>query len=118
MENSNDQPLKILKDQVTEYVELKSEYARLILIEGFAKIAAYFSTTIIIGTLVILFLTSVLVACSLFLGQYFHNYGMGFLASSGIYLLLLLVFLAAWRKRSERSIINKIVQLTNSDERN
>jgi hypothetical protein len=118
MENPNDQSLKVLKDQVTEYAELKSEYARLALIEGSAKVTAYFSTTIIIGALTLLFLTSLLVACSFFLGQYFHSYGMGFLVSSAIYLLLLLVFLAVWRKKSERSIINKIIQLTNGDESN
>jgi len=115
MENSTDHPFKILKDTFTEYVELKSERARLELIESSAKITAYLSSAIIIVILIMFFLLSLLVAGSFFLGQCLHNYGIGFLISAGIYLLLLLFFLMSWKKRSERSIINKIIQLTNSD---
>jgi hypothetical protein len=116
MENQEDQPLKVLKDQLTEYIELKSEHARLALIESTAKITAYFSSAVIVIILLMFFLLSVMVACSLFLGQYLHSYGMGFLISAGVYLLLLLLFLALWRKNAESSIINKIIQLTHNDE--
>jgi hypothetical protein len=118
MENPEDQPLKVLKEQLTEYIDLKSEQARLGLIENSAKVTAYFSSAIIIIALVMFCLLSLLVAGSFFLGQALHSYGMGFLISAGIFLLLLILFMSVWRKKSESSIINKIIQLTNDDEQN
>jgi hypothetical protein len=118
MENPTDQPLKILKEQLTEYIELKSEQARLGLIENSAKVTAYFSSAIIIIALVMFCLLSLLVAISFFLGQSLHNYGLGFLISAGIYLFLLIIFLLVIRKKSEGSIINKVIKLTNEDGNN
>jgi hypothetical protein len=112
MESSNDQPLTVLKEQLAEYIELKREQARLGLVETGAKTAAYFSSTIIIIALAMFCLLSLLVACSFFLGQYLHSYGLGFLISAGIYLILLILFMLVWRKKSESSIINKIIKLT------
>ena len=112
MENNTDQPLKVLKEQVTDYIELKSEHAKLGLIENTAKVTAYFSSAIIIIALLMFCLLCLLVAASFFLGQWLHNYGLGFLISSGIFLLLLLLFLLVWRKKTETSIINKIITLT------
>lgn len=116
MENNTDQPLKVLKEQVTEYIDLKSEHARLGIIENTAKVTAYFSSAIIIICLVMFCLLSLFVACSFFLGQLMHSYGLGFLISAGIYLVLLILFLLVWRKKSEASVINKIIRLTNSEE--
>ena len=118
MENTNDQPLKALKDQVTEYIELKSEHAKLGLIENSAKVTASFSSILIITALVMFCLLSLLIACSFFLGQYLKSYGMGFLISAGIYLLLLVLFLLVWRKKLEGSVINKIIKLTNDNDNN
>jgi|ERR1700722_19458221 hypothetical protein len=118
MENNTDQPLKALKEQVTEYIDLKTEQTRLGLIENSAKVTAYLSSALIITALVMFCLLSLLVAGSFFLGQCLHSYGMGFLISAGVYLLLLILFLSMWRKKSETSIINKIIKLTNSDGNN
>lgn len=116
MENNTDQPLKVLKEQVTEYIELRSEQARLGLIENTAKVTAYFSSAIIIICLAMFCLLSLFIACSFFIGQLMHNYGLGFLISAGVYLVLLVLFLLVWRKKSEASIINKIIVLTNNEE--
>ncbi len=110
--DSNDQPLKVLKEQVTEYIELKSEQTRLCLIENSAKVAASFSSAIVIIALVMFCLLFLLISCSFFFGQYLHSYGMGFLISAGIYLVLLVLFLILWRKKSENSIMDRIIQLT------
>jgi hypothetical protein len=116
MENPNDQPLKALKTQLTEYIELRTEQARLGLVESAAKVTAYFTSAVIIILLVILCLLSLVVACSFFIGQYLHNYGLGFLISAGIYLLGLLLFVWVFKKKTENSIMNKIIQLTNEQE--
>ena len=116
MEDSRDQPLKVLKEQLTEYIELKTEQGRLSLIENSAKVTAYISSAVIIIMLVMLCFLSLVLACSFFIGQWLHSYGLGFLISAGIYLFLLLVFLLAYRKKSETTIMNKIIQLTGEDE--
>ena len=116
MENSHDQPLTVLKEQLTEYIELKTEQGRLSIIENSAKVSAYFSSAIIIILLIMLFLLSLVVACSFFIGQWLHSYGSGFLISAGMFLLMLLIFLMAIRKNLETSIMNKVIQLTNNDD--
>jgi len=116
MENSSDQPITALKDQLTEYLELRSEHARLSLIENSAKVTAYFSSAVIIIMLIMFCVLSLVVALSFFMGQYLHNYGLGFLISAGIFLLLLLIFLLAVKNKTEISITNKIIQLTTENE--
>ncbi len=116
MENSTDQPITALKDQLTEYLELKSEHTRLSLIENSAKVTAYFSSAIIIILLIMLCILSLVVAFSFFMGQYLHNYGLGFLISAGIFFLLLLIFLLAVKNKTEISITNKVIQLTSENE--
>jgi hypothetical protein len=116
MENSDDQPLKVLKTQLTEYIELRTEQARLGLVENSAKITAYFTSAVIIVLLVMLCLLSLVVACSFFIGQWLHSYGLGFLISGGIFLLFLILFIVSMKKKTEGAIINKIIQLTNEQE--
>jgi hypothetical protein len=59
---------------------------------------------------------SLVIALSFFMGQYLHNYGLGFLISAGVFLVLLLIFVLAIRKSTEISITNKIIQLTGENE--
>ncbi len=115
METPNENPLKVLKEQVTEYIDLRTEQARLEAIESMAKITAYSASTAISILLVLLCVMSLVVACSLFIGQWLHNYGLGFLISAGIYLILLLIYKYGIRKSSETSIMNRIIHLTNED---
>lgn len=113
MENNADQPLKVLKTQLTEYIDLRTEQARLGLTESAAKVAAYFTSAVVIALLIILCLLSLVIACSFFIGQWLHSYGLGFLISAGMYLLFLIIFILSVRKKTEGAIINKIIQLTN-----
>ena len=47
MDINTDEPLKTLKAQILEYIELKTEYARLSSIEYIAKVASYLFAAII-----------------------------------------------------------------------
>jgi hypothetical protein len=116
MENSNDQPLKALKTKLTEYIELRTEHARLGLVESAAKVTAYLTSAVIIVLLIMICLLSLVVASSFFIGQCLHNYGLGFLISAGISLLVLLLFIWLFKKKAENGIMNKIIQLTNEQE--
>jgi len=115
METPNENPLRVLKEQVTEYIDLRSEQARLEAIETMAKVTAYSISTAITVLLVILCVLSLVVACAFFIGQWLHNYGLGFLISAGIYLLLLLIYRLGIRKGAEDSITNKVIHLTNQN---
>ena len=115
MEADQQQPIKALKNQVTDYVELRSEHTKLSLIENTAKITAYFSSTLIIVILVLFLVLALFVSVSFFLGQWFGNYGLGFLISAGFYLLLLLFFFLGFKKKLELYIINKIIELTHGE---
>src|SRR5580698_8929860 len=99
MDINTDEPFKALKAQILEYIELKTELTRLSLIEYVAKIASYIFAAvvgIIILSLVLFFL---FIAISFFIGQCLHSYGLGFLISTGIYLLLLWYFVAVGGKQ-------------------
>lgn len=115
MEADQQQPIKALKNQVTDYVELRSEHTKLSLIENTAKITAYLSSTLIIVILVLFLVLALFVSVSFFLGQLFGNYGLGFLISAGFYLLLLLLFFLGFKKKLELYIINKIIELTHGE---
>lgn len=116
MENPTEQPLKTLKEQVTEYIDLRTAYLRLSAIENMAKVVAWFSSAFILTILVMLFLLSLVIACSFFFGQWLHSYGLGFLISAGLYLIFLILFLLGLRKKSEKAIMNKIIKLTELNE--
>jgi hypothetical protein len=111
MDINTDQPLKALKDQVLEYIELKTELARLSLVEYVAKVASYIFAAIVAIIIITLVLLSLFIALSFFIGQCLHNYGFGFLISTGIYLLLLWYFVAIGGKQVQKYMSRKIVEL-------
>ena len=114
MDINTDQPLKALKAQILEYVELKTELTRLSLIEYVAKVASLIFAAIVGMLIVALIFLSVFIAMSFFIGAWLHSYGFGFLISGGIYLLLLWFFVAFGSKRLQKYMIEKIVQLTDN----
>jgi hypothetical protein len=118
MDVNADQPLKALKDQVLEYIELKTELTRLSLIEYVAKVASYIFAAIVGMILISLVLLSLFIALSFFIGQWVHSYGLGFLISAGIYLLLLWYFATAGRKKAQNYMIRKIVEQTGASSKN
>lgn len=114
MDVNTDQPLKALKDQVLEYIELKTELTRLTLIEYVAKVASYIFAAIIGIIIISLVFLSLFIALSFFIGQWLHSYGLGFLISAGIYLLLLWYFVTAGRRRAQNFMIRKILEQTDT----
>ncbi len=113
MEQPPEQPIKVLKTQITDYIEIRGEHTRLSLIESTAKITAYLSSTLIVIVLAMFFVLSLFVAVSFFFGQLLGNYGLGFVLSALLYLLILLIFIFLFKKKMERFVINKIIKITN-----
>jgi hypothetical protein len=114
MDINTDQPLKALKAQILEYIELKTELTRLSLIEYIAKVASFIFAAIVGIIIIALIFLSVFIALSFFIGQWLHSYGLGFLISAGIYLLVLWYFVAFGRKKLQKYMIEKIVDLTDN----
>ncbi|MCS6929639.1 MAG: phage holin family protein [Saprospiraceae bacterium] len=71
-----------------EYVQLQLEYFRLDLAERFARALAGLALAIAVGILLIFSLFMATVALALFLGARWQSLPLGFLAVSGVYLLL------------------------------
>jgi len=114
MDINTDQPLKALKTQILEYIELKTDHTRLSLVEYVAKITSYIFTAII-GIIIISFVFLLLfVVISFFIGQWLHSYGLGFLISAGIYMLIFWYFATIGRRQVQNYMIRKIVDLISS----
>jgi glucan phosphoethanolaminetransferase (alkaline phosphatase superfamily) len=116
MEINTDQPLKALKAQILEFIELKTELARLSLVEYVAKIASYVFAAIVGIIIISLIFLSVFIAISFFIGQWVHSYGLGFLISAAIYLLMLWYFVTIGRKQVQNYMIKKILEQTPKSE--
>ncbi len=115
MDINTEEPLKALKAQILEYIELKTEHTRLSVIEYIAKVASIIFAAIIGVILISLVFLSVFIALSFFIGQWVHSYGLGFLISAVFYLLLLWYFSTAGRKRVRNYIIKKILEQTDTN---
>lgn len=115
MDIDTEQPLKALKTQILEYIELKTELARLSVIEYVAKVASLIFTAIVGIILISLVFLSLFIAISFFIGQWVHSYGLGFLISAVIYLLLLWYFATAGRRRLQSYMIRKILEQTDTN---
>jgi len=114
MDINTDQPFKALKAQILEYIELKTELARLSLIEYVAKIASFIFAAIVGIIIVSLVFLSIFIALSFFIGQWLHSYGLGFLISAGIYLLMLWYFVTIGRRQVQNYMIKKILEQTDT----
>jgi uncharacterized membrane protein YqjE len=115
MEINTEQPLKGLKDQILEYIELKTELARLTLVEYVAKIVSFVFAAIVGIILISLVLLSIFIAISFFIGQWLHSYGLGFLISAAVYLLLLWYFSTAGKRKVQNYMVRKILEQTDTN---
>jgi len=114
MDINTEQPLKALKAQILEYIELKTELARLSLTEYVAKVASYIFAAIVSIIIISLVLLSIFISISFFIGAWVHSYGLGFLISAALYLLILWYFLTAGRKKMQSFMIRKILEQTDT----
>ena len=119
MDVNTDQPLKALKAQILEYIELKTELARLSVTEYVAKVASYIFAAIVGIIIISLVFLSIFIAISFFIGQLVNSYGLGFLISAVIYSLMLWYFSTVGRRKVQNYMIKKILEqtdITSNDE--
>ena len=117
MEEKDENEIGKLRKQAQEYVDLKLNILKLEIYEKLSLIGASMISSFIIIILILCFIMSVFLAFAFYLGELFHSYGLGFLVSGLIYIVLLILFVMLFRKPLKTFIINKTIQLfTSNDE--
>ncbi|MEA3450905.1 MAG: phage holin family protein [Bacteroidota bacterium] len=84
---------KVLKRDLTKYVELKVDLYKIDFIESFSKIFSKVVTISISFFLGIIFLAFLLFSLGLYLGKLLGAYHWGFLIVAGIFLLIAILFI-------------------------
>ena len=116
MEDSSENEIGLLRKQVSEYADIRLRLLKLDIYEKLSLLGASLLSSMIVVILTLFFITSVFLAVAFYLGSVFKNYGLGFLVSGGIYLILLLLFVLVFRKPMKQFIISKIIQLFMHDD--
>ncbi len=112
MDINTNEPLKALKNQIMEYIDLKAEFIRLTAIEYVAKTASFIFSTVVQMFILFMFILFLAISVAFFIGSWLHSYGLGFLAASGIFLLWLVCFIAFGKKQVSNYIAHKIIEFT------
>ncbi len=112
MDINTDEPLKALKSQIMEYIELKTELLRLTAAEYAAKTASFMFATVVQVFILFMFILFLAVSIAFFIGSWVHSYGLGFLISSGLFLLWFIGFIVFGKKRIRNLIARKIIEFT------
>lgn len=106
-----------LKVMVTDYLAARLKLLKLDIYEKTAKIAASMFSAFVIVLLAMLVMLFLSISLGFYLGDLFGNTGTGFLAVTGIYLILLVPFIFFRKKWIEKIIVNRVLdQLTEKEE--
>jgi len=106
-----------LKGLVTDYLAARLKLMKYEIYEKTAKIAASMFSAFVIVLLVVLVLLFFSISLGFYLGALFDSTGAGFLAVTGLYLILLVPFIFFRKKWIEKIIVNRVLdQLTEKEE--
>jgi hypothetical protein len=111
MSEQNNSPLNALKQQLTEYIDLKVELLKLEFYEKASLLSASLASGLIVILLITFFVLSLFLSFAFYLGQLLHNYALGFGLSGLLYLVLLILFFVAFKSSFKKYITNKLIQL-------
>jgi hypothetical protein len=108
------QELKVL---VTDYLAARLKLMKYEIYEKTAKIAASMFSAFVIVLLVVLVLLFFSISLGFYLGALFDSNGAGFLAVTGLYVIVLVPFIFFRKKWIEKIIVNRVLdQLTEKEE--
>jgi len=106
-----------LKVMVTDYLAARLKLLKFEIYEKTAKIAASMFSAFVIVLLAMLVALFLSISLGFYLGDLFGSTGTGFLAVTGIYLILLVPFIVFRKKWIEKIIVNRVLdQLTEKEE--
>ena len=114
-EQSENQFVKI-KEQVTEYVNLQAEVAKLVAYEKISKISAVLASAVVLLFLLFFALLFIFFAAAYFFAGLFHSNALGFGMVALLYIILIVGFLAVRKKYFEKKITNSLVTILTTDD--
>ncbi len=101
---------KILRRDITKYIELKVDLFKIEFIETFSSIFSKIITLWVSIILGIIFISFLLLALGLYLGKILGAYYWGFLIVAGIFLLLAILFILLRNVILTNPLINSFIE--------
>src|SRR5690606_30606907 len=98
-------------NNMKDYINNKIEYTKLEAIDTYSNVVTEVVFGILVGMFSMLILVIASITCGFLLGQWFDNYGLGFLVLFAFYLILLFV-LFFFKKRIISFITNMVIATT------
>ncbi|MFN5795423.1 MAG: hypothetical protein ACK455_11525 [Bacteroidota bacterium] len=98
-------------EELKSYAEIKSEDIKLAAIEKTALLSAFISSSLIVFLFLSLFLVTGSLALFFWIGKLVNNYALGMGIVCSFFFMLLLVYLAFFKKSFRKFFANKIVSV-------
>jgi hypothetical protein len=103
--------LNNIRKEIQEYLEIRLDMLRLHTAENISRIISTAAKLAVLGYLLFFILLFASLALGFFIGEKLNSDYLGFLSVSGIYFLLLLLFIAFRRKIVDKPVIQAIMKL-------
>lgn len=100
-----------IKKDITKFIELKFDFFKLEFVEIFSQAYSKIITAWVVAISMVIFTSFILLALGLFLGKLWGAYYLGFLAVSGIFLGLLIIFFLLRKALLTNPMINLLVNV-------
>jgi hypothetical protein len=103
-------PVEELSDNMKEYLATRYELTVLKTSQKVSIVASAAAFGALVGLFILFFLLFILIACGFYLSDLFGNYGHGFAALSGVFLLLALIFYIGRKKLIMNPVRNVLIK--------
>lgn len=115
--NTNKSIFSDLKDELVEYVELRSELTKLSTFEIISKAGVSLVSAMALVIFAFFFLFFLFLSLGFYFGKLLNSLYQGFGIIAFFYLLLFIIYLIIRKKYIEKPLMNKIIEsLTENDE--
>ncbi len=113
--NSNKSVFSDLKDDLVEYVELRSDLTKLTAFEIIAKAGVSLVSAMALVIFTFFFLFFLFLSLGFYFGKVLNSLYQGFGIVAFFYLLLLFIYLMILKKYIEKPLMNKIIESLTED---
>jgi len=110
-EKNLDDYYKIIKNDLTKYIELKLDFLKLEFIETFSTVFSKIITVWVAIIIGIIFFAFVLIALAFYLGKLLGGYHWGFLIVAGIFMIIGIILFLLRNTLITNPFINTFIEL-------
>jgi hypothetical protein len=107
---NNNSVFSDLKDELVDYVEIRSELTKLSVFEIISKASASLVSAMALVIFAFFFLFFLFLSLGFYFGKLLNSLYQGFGIIALFYLLLMLIYLMIRKKHIEKPLINKIIE--------